>query len=58
MFIARESEIKKLTNLYNRDEFQCVIIYGRRRVGKTTIIKEFCKDKKIYFSLPGNPTIN
>jgi AAA+ ATPase superfamily predicted ATPase len=36
--------------MYAGDNFECVIIYGRRRVGKTTLIKEFIKDKKaIYF---------
>jgi AAA+ ATPase superfamily predicted ATPase len=31
-------------------KFECVIIYGRRRVGKTTLIKEFCRNKKaVYF---------
>ncbi len=51
MFFGRENEISTLNKRYNSDEFECVVIYGRRRVGKTTIINEFCKDKDvIYFS--------
>ena len=51
MFYGRSAELEKLEKLYNADEFQCVILYGRRRVGKTTLICEFCKDKKtIFFS--------
>jgi len=51
MFIGRETELKKLNKLYDTDEFQCCIIYGRRRVGKTRLIQEFIKDKKaIYFA--------
>ena len=50
MFYGRDSEIKKLTEMYNSNKFECAVIYGRRRVGKTTLIKEICKDKKaIYF---------
>jgi AAA+ ATPase superfamily predicted ATPase len=50
MFIGRSTELKKLNEMYASDSFECVIIYGRRRVGKTTLIKEFIKDKHaIYF---------
>ena len=46
MFYGRETEFKKLEKLYASDKFQCVIIYGRRRVGKTTLISNFCKGKR------------
>ncbi|MCL2880480.1 MAG: hypothetical protein FWF29_09565, partial [Treponema sp.] len=37
--------------MYSSGKFECVIIYGRRRVGKTTLIKEFVKGKPaIYFT--------
>ncbi|MDR2089816.1 MAG: ATP-binding protein [Clostridiales Family XIII bacterium] len=50
MFIGRETELKKLNEMHDGGKFECVIVYGRRRVGKTTLIKEFIKDKKaIYF---------
>lgn len=50
MFIGRGVELKKLNEMYGSGKFECAIIYGRRRVGKTTLIKEFIKDKKaIYF---------
>ena len=39
-FIDRKSELSKLDAEYNRDS-SFVVIYGRRRVGKTTLIKEF-----------------
>ena len=51
MFIGRKTELQQLNTLYNQDKFQCVIIYGRRRVGKTTLINEFIKDKDaVYFT--------
>ena len=50
MFIGRDVEIKKLNEMYDSGKYECAVIYGRRRVGKTTLIKEFIKDKKaIYF---------
>ena len=50
MFVGRSAELKKLNEMYASNKFECVIIYGRRRVGKTTLIKEFIKDKKaVYF---------
>lgn len=49
MFFAREEELNELQDLYDENKFQLVIMYGRRRVGKTSIIKEFCKDKAHIF---------
>ncbi len=49
MFIGRERELKKLNELYHVNGFQFPVIYGRRRVGKTTLINEFIKDKDAIF---------
>ncbi|MDR1014801.1 MAG: ATP-binding protein [Coriobacteriales bacterium] len=50
MFIGREAELDTLNEMYSSDRFEFAVIYGRRRVGKTTLIKEFIKDKNaIYF---------
>ncbi len=46
MFIGRQKELAKLNKMYASDKLEVAIIYGRRRVGKTTLINEFCKDKK------------
>jgi AAA+ ATPase superfamily predicted ATPase len=51
LFYGRISELKKLNEMYGSGRFECAVIYGRRRVGKTTLIKEFIKDKAaIYFA--------
>lgn len=50
MFIGRDKEIRALERLYQSDKFEFVVIYGRRRVGKTALINHFIDDKKaIYF---------
>ena len=50
-FIDRENEMRTLRNEYDRDGASLVILYGRRRVGKTTLISEFIKDKPALFFL-------
>lgn len=51
MFYCRENELSKLNRRYKENNFECIVIYGRRRVGKTALINEFCKDKPtIFFS--------
>ena len=44
MFIGREKELAELNDLYDQNRFQLFVLYGRRRVGKTTLLNEFCKD--------------
>ena len=50
MFIGRERELNSLNKLYHSGKFEFVVIYGRRRVGKTALINHFIDDKQaIYF---------
>ncbi len=50
-FIDREQELETLQNEYERQGSSLVILYGRRRAGKTTLISEFIKDKNALFFL-------
>ena len=50
-FVDREQEMETLQSEYEREGSALVILYGRRRVGKTTLISEFIKDKKALFFL-------
>ena len=43
--IGREREIEELTRLRDSETSEFVMVYGRRRVGKTYLIREFFKDK-------------
>ena len=60
MFIGRKKELERLERMYKSEKFEFAIIYGRRRVGKTTLIQEFCKNKKAIYSVgrESNPQIN
>lgn len=49
MFVGREKELSEMNRRYKEDSFQLFILYGRRRVGKTTLLKEFCKGKNHIF---------
>ncbi len=49
MFIGRENELNTLNKLYNSEKLEFAVIYGRRRVGKTALIREFTKDKSTIF---------
>ena len=51
MFYDREAELNTLTAEHERDHFSLIIIYGRRRVGKTELIKAFCNEREHLYHL-------
>jgi AAA+ ATPase superfamily predicted ATPase len=50
MFANRDNELKLLNSEYTKDNFTFSVLYGRRRVGKTTLLKKYIEIKPaIYF---------
>ena len=49
MFIGREKELAILEELYTSSRFEFLVLYGRRRVGKTSLLVEFMKKHKVIF---------
>lgn len=49
LFIGREKELRFLNKCYESNHAEFVVLYGRRRVGKTETLKEFCKNKPSVF---------
>lgn len=49
MFIGRKEELAFLEEKYKSKEGQLVVIYGRRRIGKTETIRKFCENKQHVF---------
>lgn len=51
MFVNRTEELGYLEKLYKEKNARLLIIYGRRRIGKTELLRQFSKDKKhLFFS--------
>lgn len=44
-FTGRQHELAEMNRLYRKNSFQMIVLYGRRRVGKTTLAFEFAKGK-------------
>jgi AAA+ ATPase superfamily predicted ATPase len=58
MFVNREKELKLLNDEYNSSSFKFSIIYGRRRVGKTTLIKKYIENKDSIYLLVTYESLN
>lgn len=48
MYVKRNEE-EILEKAFNSNKLELVMVYGRRRVGKTTMLANFIKDKKSVF---------
>ena len=44
VLIGRESETERLESYLNSDHAEFIAIYGRRRVGKTFLVRKICED--------------
>lgn len=45
MLIGRDKEIQELQQAYDSDESKFVAIFGRRRIGKTYLVREVFQDR-------------
>lgn len=48
-FVDRKEETARLRDVLDRDKFALVAVYGRRRLGKSTLIKRVLTDRDVYF---------
>lgn len=49
-FIGRKRELRELEERYQSGRFEMGVIYGARRIGKTSLLKKFSEDKpSLYF---------
>lgn len=48
--IGREQEVERLRDYYDSDKSEFIALYGRRRVGKTFLVRSFFKDKFDFYA--------
>jgi AAA+ ATPase superfamily predicted ATPase len=46
MFVGRQEELRRLEDAYSTGTFQMAVIYGRRRVGKTSLVYRLMEETK------------
>lgn len=51
IFVDRDAELRALEREYVREGSSFVVVYGRRRVGKTELISQFIRDKRALYYL-------
>ncbi|MGA1869948.1 MAG: AAA family ATPase [bacterium] len=50
MFVGRKEELKLLNEVYHSAKSELVIIYGRRRIGKSSLVNHFAKNKSSFYT--------
>jgi hypothetical protein len=50
-FINRKEELTFLEKKYKSKNAELIILYGRRRIGKTELLSKFCEDKRAMYFL-------
>ncbi len=50
-FFNRKQELEFLQRKYESEEAEFIVLYGRRRIGKTELLNEFSKNKKVLYFL-------
>jgi AAA+ ATPase superfamily predicted ATPase len=51
IFLDREEELKFLEERFRKGRPELIVLYGRRRIGKTSLIKKFIEGKKAIYYL-------
>jgi len=53
MFVNRKRELEALESSYTSNRAELFVLYGRRRVGKTELLRAFCEGKRCIFFVAG-----
>ncbi|MBU2513279.1 AAA family ATPase [bacterium] len=56
MFVGRQTELDLLEEHYKSKTSEFCILYGRRRIGKSTLLEKFTENKPAFFFLAGRET--
>lgn len=60
MFLGRKEELSIMEDLYKSARFEFLVLYGRRRIGKTSLLQEFSRSHKtlMYSAQEKNDALN
>lgn len=53
MFIGRKYELQQLEGKYSSSKSELAVIYGRRRIGKSSLVEKFAENKDFFFKFEG-----
>lgn len=53
VFIGRNHELQQLNDKYNTGKSELVAVYGRLRIGKSSLVEHFALDKDYFFKFEG-----
>jgi len=53
MFVGRRAELDLLESHYSSPKSELAVIYGRRRIGKSVLVKKFAEGKRLFYSFEG-----
>ncbi|MCU0286913.1 MAG: ATP-binding protein [Acidobacteria bacterium] len=53
MFVGRTHELQQLKEKYNTGKSELVVLYGRRRIGKSSLVEKFAGDKEFFLKFEG-----
>ncbi len=56
--IGRNNELKEIETLYNSNKFEFLVLYGRRRIGKTTLLTDFAKKHNCFYFLAQEKSVS
>ncbi len=57
MFVGRKKELTLLDSMYLTEKFEMLVLYGRRRVGKTRLLTKFIENKSEYIFFQDRKTM-
>jgi hypothetical protein len=50
MLVGRKQEMETLRKFYESNEAEFLVVYGRRRVGKTFLVRQYFKDRFFFYA--------
>lgn len=56
--IGRSNELQEIETLYNSNKFEFLVLYGRRRIGKTTLLIDFANKHNCFYFLAQEKSVS